>query len=39
LARAKIADGDHLLAIEPGYEAATVYRTQALELKHRLKQL
>ena len=34
-----IALWDHVLAIDPGYEAATVYRTRALELKHRLKQL
>ena len=38
-AQAKIVDWDHLLAIDPGYEAATVYWTRALELKHRLKQL
>ena len=34
-----IALWDHVLAIDPGFEAATVYRTRALELKHRLKQI
>jgi tetratricopeptide (TPR) repeat protein len=34
-----IALWDRVLAIDPGYEAATVYRTRALELKRRLKQL
>jgi tetratricopeptide (TPR) repeat protein len=33
-----IALWDRLLAIEPGYEPAIVYRTRALELQHRLKQ-
>ena len=29
---------DHVLAIDPGYEPAVVYRTRARELKQRLKQ-
>ncbi|MEO5812572.1 MAG: LysM domain-containing protein [Rhodanobacter sp.] len=29
---------DHVLAIDPGYEPAQVYRTRARELKQRLKQ-
>jgi tetratricopeptide (TPR) repeat protein len=33
-----IALWDHVLAIDPGYEPATVYRARALELKQRLKQ-
>jgi tetratricopeptide (TPR) repeat protein len=33
-----IALWDRVLAIDPGFEPATVYRTRALELKHRLKQ-
>ncbi|MEO7071540.1 MAG: LysM domain-containing protein [Rhodanobacter sp.] len=33
-----IALWDRVLAIDPGYEPATVYRTRALELKQRLKQ-
>ncbi len=33
-----IALWDRVLAIDPTYEPATVYRTRALELKHRLKQ-
>lgn len=33
-----IALWDRVLAIDPNYEAATVYRTRALELKRRLKQ-
>lgn len=35
---AAIALWDHVLAIDPGYEPATVYRARALELKQRLKQ-
>jgi tetratricopeptide (TPR) repeat protein len=34
-----IALWDRVLAIDPNYEAAAVYRTRALELKRRLKQL
>lgn len=34
-----IALWNRVLAIEPGYEPARVYRTRALELKQRLKQL
>lgn len=33
-----IALWDHVLAIDPGYEPAVVYRTRARELKQRLKQ-
>jgi tetratricopeptide (TPR) repeat protein len=33
-----IALWDRVLAIDPNFEPATVYRTRALELKHRLKQ-
>lgn len=33
-----IALWDRVLAIDPTFEPATVYRTRALELKHRLKQ-
>ncbi|MFC5436840.1 LysM peptidoglycan-binding domain-containing protein [Rhodanobacter umsongensis] len=33
-----IALWNRLLAIDPGYEPAIVYRTRALELQHRLKQ-
>lgn len=33
-----IALWDRVLAIDPGYEPAVVYRTRALELKQRLKQ-
>jgi tetratricopeptide (TPR) repeat protein len=33
-----IALWDHVLAIDPGYEPASVYRARALELKQRLKQ-
>ena len=29
---------DHVLAIDPGYEPAVVYRARARELKQRLKQ-
>lgn len=35
---AAIALWDHILAIDPSYEPATVYRARALELKQRLKQ-
>ncbi len=34
-----IALWDRVLAIDPKFEPAIVYRTRALELKHRLKQL
>ncbi|WP_090451355.1 LysM domain-containing protein [Dyella sp. OK004] len=34
-----IALWDRVLAIDPGYEPATIYRTRALELKKRLTQL
>jgi tetratricopeptide (TPR) repeat protein len=34
-----IALWDRVLAIDPTFEPAIVYRTRALELKHRLKQL
>lgn len=33
-----IALWDHVLAIDPDYEPATIYRARALELKQRLKQ-
>ena len=33
-----IALWDRVLAIDPGYEPAIVYRTRAIELQHRLKQ-
>ena len=33
-----IALWDHVLAIDPSYEPAVIYRTRALELKQRLKQ-
>ena len=33
-----IALWDHVLAIEPSYEPAVIYRARALELKQRLKQ-
>lgn len=34
-----IALWDHVLAIDPGYERATIYRARAIELQHRLKQI
>ncbi len=34
-----IALWDRVLAIDPGYERAVVYRTRAMELKRRLRQL
>ena len=34
-----IALWDHVLAIDPGYERAAVYRTRAIELQQRLKQI
>jgi len=34
-----IALWDHVLAIDPSYEPAVIYRARALELKQRLKQL
>ncbi|WP_229238309.1 LysM domain-containing protein [Dyella amyloliquefaciens] len=34
-----IALWDHVLAIDPGYERATVYRARAIELQQRLKQI
>lgn len=34
-----IALWNHVLAIDPGYEPALIYRARALELKQRLKQL
>lgn len=34
-----IALWDHVLAIDPSFEPAVIYRTRALELKRRLKQL
>ena len=33
-----IALWDHVLAIDPSYEPAVIYRARALELKQRLKQ-
>jgi len=34
-----IALWDHVLAIDPGYERAAVYRARAIELQQRLKQI
>lgn len=34
-----IALWDRVLAIDPSYERAVIYRTRAIELQHRLKQL
>jgi len=34
-----IALWDRILAINPNYEPAVIYRARALELKHRLKQI
>jgi tetratricopeptide (TPR) repeat protein len=34
-----IALWDHVLAIDPSYERAVIYRARAVELQQRLKQL
>ncbi|MFC4529112.1 LysM peptidoglycan-binding domain-containing protein [Dyella halodurans] len=34
-----IALWDHILAIDPGYERAVIYRARAVDLQHRLQQL
>jgi tetratricopeptide (TPR) repeat protein len=34
-----IALWDHVLAIDPGYERAVIYRARAVELQHRLNQI